>query len=324
MRDFKGMKRQRGRSRGGGGGGKPQQNTNRAFDSNGPDGVKVRGNAQHVFEKYQQLARDAGSAGDRVLAENYLQHAEHYFRLLRAMQPQRPASEILGRDQFASGFDIDFEDESGAQAAIEADAQDAETADADGEGRERNGWQSRDRDDRQRDERPRDERQRDERQRDDRPRDERPRDRFEGRRERSDRDERRGDDRPRDRFEGRRDRDDRDRGERDRDRGGERRERPDRSERGERPERDPMPVTEPQAVPLVAAEERPSPMLRDSEGGESHAPAFLQSSVAPRAEAPEAEDEGAAPAKRPRRRRAPRSFEAGPEGAPPSTESEEV
>src|ERR1700752_43193 len=111
MRDFKGMKRQRGRNRGGGGGGgKPQQqNANRAFDSNGPEGVKVRGNAQHVFEKYQQLARDASSGGDRGRAENYLPHAEHYFRLLRAMQPQRPAAEILGRDSFSSGFDIDFE-----------------------------------------------------------------------------------------------------------------------------------------------------------------------------------------------------------------------
>src|ERR1700710_2894854 len=126
MRDFKGMKRQRGRNRGGGsgggsgGGGKPQaQNANRAFDSNGPEGDKGRGNAQLVFEKYQQLARDASAAGDRVLGENYLQHAEHYFRLLRAMQPQRPASEILGRDHFSSGFDIDFEDE-GAQAQSEA------------------------------------------------------------------------------------------------------------------------------------------------------------------------------------------------------------
>ncbi|MET0294912.1 MAG: DUF4167 domain-containing protein, partial [Phenylobacterium sp.] len=140
------MKRQRGRNRGGGGGKPQQQNTNRAFDSNGPDGVKVRGNAQHVFEKYQQLARDAGSAGDRVLAENYLQHAEHYFRLIRAMQPQRLASEILGRDQFSSGFDIDFEDESGAQAAAEAEAQAREDAQGeDGEEpRERGGWQNRD------------------------------------------------------------------------------------------------------------------------------------------------------------------------------------
>src|ERR1700677_5339519 len=114
MRDFKGMKRQRNRGRGGRGssnGGKPQHNANRAFDSNGPDNVKVRGAAQHIFERYQQLARDTGSAGDRVLAENYLQHAEHYFRVLRAMQPQRPISEIIGRDQFVSGYDIDFEDE---------------------------------------------------------------------------------------------------------------------------------------------------------------------------------------------------------------------
>src|SRR5579871_4153840 len=126
MRDFKGMKRQRNRGRGGGGGGgKPQHNANRAFDSNGPDGVKVRGAAQHIYEKYQQLARDASSSGDRVLAENYLQHAEHYFRVLRAMQPQRPVGEIIGRDQFASGYDIDFEEE---PQPVE------ETAEADGDG----------------------------------------------------------------------------------------------------------------------------------------------------------------------------------------------
>jgi hypothetical protein len=46
--------------------------------------VKIRGTASHVYEKYLQLARDAGSAGDRVMAENYLQHAEHYFRILLA------------------------------------------------------------------------------------------------------------------------------------------------------------------------------------------------------------------------------------------------
>src|SRR6185295_2326004 len=145
MRDFKGMKRQRGRNRGGGGGGggnKPTQNANRAFDSNGPEGSKVRGNAQHVFEKYQQLARDATSAGDRVLAENYLQHAEHYFRVVRAMQPTKPASEILGRDSFSSGFDIDFEDESGAQAAAAADAYAAENESQDnGDQDNRGGWQ---------------------------------------------------------------------------------------------------------------------------------------------------------------------------------------
>jgi hypothetical protein len=127
------MKRQRSRNRGGGGGGgKPQHNANRAFESNGPDGVKIRGAAQHVFEKYQQLARDALTSGDRVLAENYQQHAEHYFRVLRAVQPQRPASDIMGRDAFASGFDIDFEDEGGGETgevgteAVEADGEPAQ------------------------------------------------------------------------------------------------------------------------------------------------------------------------------------------------------
>ncbi len=71
------MKRSRGRGR------RPQNSHSRAFDSTGPD-VKIRGTAAHVYEKYLQLARDAGSAGDRVMAENYLQHAEHYFRILLA------------------------------------------------------------------------------------------------------------------------------------------------------------------------------------------------------------------------------------------------
>jgi hypothetical protein len=59
----------------------------RSFESNGPD-VKIRGTAQHVAEKYLQLARDAQSSGDIVLAENLLQHAEHYFRLISAAQGQ--------------------------------------------------------------------------------------------------------------------------------------------------------------------------------------------------------------------------------------------
>jgi hypothetical protein len=50
--------------------------------------VKIRGTASQVYEKYLQLARDSGSAGDRVQAENYFQHAEHYFRILMASQPQ--------------------------------------------------------------------------------------------------------------------------------------------------------------------------------------------------------------------------------------------
>src|SRR6476646_9451629 len=59
----------------------------RVFESNGPD-IKIRGTASHVAEKYVQLARDARSSGDPLAAENYYQHAEHYFRLIAAAQEQ--------------------------------------------------------------------------------------------------------------------------------------------------------------------------------------------------------------------------------------------
>src|SRR5438046_8721069 len=59
----------------------------RVYESNGPD-IKIRGTASHVAEKYVQLARDARSSGDPVAAENYYQHADHYFRLIAAAQEQ--------------------------------------------------------------------------------------------------------------------------------------------------------------------------------------------------------------------------------------------
>ena len=59
----------------------------RVFESNGPD-VKIRGNPAHIAEKYMQLARDAQSSGDPIAAENYYQHAEHYFRVIAAAQEQ--------------------------------------------------------------------------------------------------------------------------------------------------------------------------------------------------------------------------------------------
>ncbi len=67
----------------------------RSYESNGPD-VKIRGTAHHIGEKYLQLARDAQSAGDPVMAESYLQHAEHYFRLIAAAQ--------LAQQQAATGY----------------------------------------------------------------------------------------------------------------------------------------------------------------------------------------------------------------------------
>ncbi len=86
MRQAASAKRPRGRSR------KVVNQLSRTLDSNGPD-VKIRGTAAHIYEKYQTLARDANSAGDRVMAENYLQHAEHYLRLINALQgPTQVAS----------------------------------------------------------------------------------------------------------------------------------------------------------------------------------------------------------------------------------------
>jgi len=361
MRDFKGMKRQRGRNnRGGAGsGGKPQQhNANRAFDSNGPEGVKVRGAAQSVYEKYQQLARDATSSGDRVLAENYLQHAEHYFRVLRAIQPNRPVSDIIGKDAY-SAYEIDFE----AEPEEQPEAPEATEVQAEGEGGEGQGgeqrrdrFENRPREDRQRDDRPRDNNQnrdgqgqgqsrrdrwrdrddrprdgqRDDRPRDDRPRDDRPRDdrpRDDRPREDRPRDDRPRDDRPReDRFRDERPREDRVREDRpivaegaEPPQGEGRRERP-RRERAPR-DRDPMAVIEPQATPLTS-EAPASPLLRGQDGDVSHAPAFL-GRKSTRAEAPAeavpaappvASDEGEAPAK-PKRRRAPRSFESATPGS---------
>jgi len=58
------------------------------FDSNGPD-VRIRGNAMQITEKYLTLARDAQAGGDRVLAESYLQHAEHYQRLLNELTEEQ-------------------------------------------------------------------------------------------------------------------------------------------------------------------------------------------------------------------------------------------
>ncbi len=78
-----GQKRMRGR----GNHRKSQNPMTRVYESNGPD-VKIRGTASHVAEKYIQLARDAQTSGDHVAAENYYQHAEHYFRLIATAQEQ--------------------------------------------------------------------------------------------------------------------------------------------------------------------------------------------------------------------------------------------
>jgi hypothetical protein len=113
-----GQKRMRGRNHR-----KSQNPLTRVYESNGPD-VKIRGTANHIADKYIQLARDAQSSGDPVAAENYYQHAEHYFRLIAAaqeqfrqqnpyynQQPQQPGNFQQNDD----GFDGDDDDGMGAQ-----------------------------------------------------------------------------------------------------------------------------------------------------------------------------------------------------------------
>jgi len=79
----------------------------RSYESNGGD-VKIRGTALHVAEKYVQLARDAQASGDRVASENYLQHAEHYYRIVAAAQAQMPQPQQIFRND-----DVEDGDEEG-------------------------------------------------------------------------------------------------------------------------------------------------------------------------------------------------------------------
>ena len=117
MRPQQQNRRMRGRNNNGGGGGNNNNNNNnnrkgpnpltRNYESNGPD-VKIRGSAQQIAEKYATLARDAQSSGDRVMAENYLQHAEHYNRIIAAAQAQMPIQNVQqNRDDFDDDGDED-------------------------------------------------------------------------------------------------------------------------------------------------------------------------------------------------------------------------
>ncbi|MFN4201845.1 MAG: DUF4167 domain-containing protein [Tabrizicola sp.] len=72
---------------------------NRVFDSSGPEG-KVRGTPQQIIEKYQMLARDAQLSNDRVAAENFLQHAEHYTRMLAEAMKEMAAEQEARQQQY--------------------------------------------------------------------------------------------------------------------------------------------------------------------------------------------------------------------------------
>ena len=97
----------------------------RSYESNGPD-VKIRGSAQQIADKYMTLGRDAQSAGDRVMAENYLQHAEHYNRIIAAAQAQMPQQQVRdNRDDFDD--DDEERDDAGQQNQQATDEQQQRT-----------------------------------------------------------------------------------------------------------------------------------------------------------------------------------------------------
>jgi len=133
MRSGQQKQRSRGRSSNGGSGSntshshnvnnnsnrKGQNPLTRTYDSSGPD-VKIRGTAQNIAEKYMTLARDATSAGDRVMAENYLQHAEHYNRIIAAAQAMY--QERFQRDDRQEFGDRDDDDgDNGQQDGMQMD-----------------------------------------------------------------------------------------------------------------------------------------------------------------------------------------------------------
>jgi hypothetical protein len=226
----------------------------RSYESNGPD-VKVRGTAAHVAEKYTSLARDAQAAGDIVGVESYLQHAEHYNRIVMAAQAQMQQVQPQYRDGPDEGYDDDRQMNGRDRFELNGDGRggdDEERMDGgDEEGEQRQNEQ-----------------------RQNQPRPQRPDDQY--RQQRGPRQDRYGFRDRQDRPDNRQDRPDRqdrqDRG--DRDMRGERTERPDRSDRMERPDRMDRPDRPERPEQQDSYEERepqPQPQVFEAEAVEQEA-----------------------------------------------------
>lgn len=122
-----GQQNRRGRGRGGR---KVQNPLTRSLESNGPD-VKIRGTAAHIAEKYATLARDALAAGDNVAGESYLQHAEHYNRIIMANQAQQGEG-VNGSGHGHGRANGSGETDDDRQPELAADADSTVSAAADG------------------------------------------------------------------------------------------------------------------------------------------------------------------------------------------------
>jgi hypothetical protein len=107
---------------------------NRVFESSGPEG-KVRGTPQQIIDKYNQLTRDAQLSNDRVAAENFQQHAEHYLRMLAEAQREQDArqqqqgGQQQQRDRFEGGSQRDGQQADGDQPQHDARDRAKDTSD---------------------------------------------------------------------------------------------------------------------------------------------------------------------------------------------------
>lgn len=124
------------------------QHRSGTYDSNGPDG-RIRGNASQVYEKYVGLARDATSSGDRIAAEAYYQHAEHYYRIVNdSTDPESPGSQRAHNPQAnaanaAPQVNGEIEANPGNQAARDPHGRPERSDRGDRPGRDRSGYQDR-------------------------------------------------------------------------------------------------------------------------------------------------------------------------------------
>lgn len=114
---------------------------NRVFESSGPEG-KVRGTPQQIMDKYNQLARDAQLSNDRVAAENFQQHAEHYLRMLSEAQ-----REMQDRQQGQGGMQNPGDQ---PQSGHQGGSQPQDDGNGGRGGDQENEWRDRDRGDRNR------------------------------------------------------------------------------------------------------------------------------------------------------------------------------
>ncbi len=124
------------------------QHRSGTYDSNGPDG-RIRGNASQVYEKYVGLARDATSSGDRIAAEAYYQHAEHYYRIVNdSTDPESPGSQRAHNPQAnaasaAPQVNGEAEANPGNQIARDPQGRPERSDRGDRQGRDRSGHQDR-------------------------------------------------------------------------------------------------------------------------------------------------------------------------------------